>query len=170
MGATDSKLAFRKNVFRLFEDKNIATSENEYWELFWTLPESADDIFSLIGASDIRKTRDSARNNLEVLIDKLMDKMQAILKAQNFPSEQHSINHLLNCCRVLTRIMPFIFESLECSEWEESFFWTPRQVEKDKKDPEDKVEYETLPCRGELLLTCNLLVLFFFIIMMYYYY
>jgi hypothetical protein len=35
------------------------------------LPESIDDIFSLIGANDIRRTRDSARENFEVLIDKV---------------------------------------------------------------------------------------------------
>ncbi|KAI9477817.1 MAG: high-temperature-induced dauer-formation protein-domain-containing protein [Benjaminiella poitrasii] len=86
--------------------------------------------------------------------------MQAILKAPNFPSEQHSINHLLNCCRVLTRLMPFIFESQECAEWEEGFFWTPRQVEKEKKNEDDKPEYDILPCRGELLLTFTIQALF----------
>lgn len=138
------------------------------------MPESADDIFSLIGANDIRRTRDTARENFEILIDKVkkhththkatlkkknaiqvLEKMQAILKAKQFPTEQHSINQLLNCCRVMTRIMPFIFESAECMEWEESFFWTPRQVEKETKTSDNKPEYEILPCRGEFLLTCN---------------
>lgn len=81
--------------------------------------------------------------------------MQAILKAKQFPTEQNSINQLLNCCRVMTRIMPFVFESTECMEWEESFFWTPRQVEKETKTSDNKPEYEILPCRGEFLLTCN---------------
>lgn len=40
---------------------------------FWNLPESADDIFSLIGANDIRRTRDTARENFEILIDKVRD-------------------------------------------------------------------------------------------------
>lgn len=83
--------------------------------------------------------------------------MQAILKAKNFPSEQYSINRLLNCCRILTRIMPFIFESPECMDWEESFFWTPRQVERETKSSDNKPEYEILPCRGEFLLTCKVL-------------
>lgn len=38
---------------------------------FWTLPESLDDVYSLIGASDIRRARDSSRENIETLIDKV---------------------------------------------------------------------------------------------------
>lgn len=81
--------------------------------------------------------------------------MELVLKAPNFPSEQHSINHLLNCCRVLSRFIPFIFESQECNEWEDQFFWTPRQVEREKKSPDDKPEYDILPSRGEKILTCK---------------
>ncbi|KAL0139414.1 high-temperature-induced dauer-formation protein-domain-containing protein [Mucor lusitanicus] len=160
MGAADSKLAFRKSVFRLYEDTTIPVTENDYWEQFWVLPESADDVFSLIGANDIRRTRDTARGNFETLIDKVLGKMQLLLKAQNFPSEQHSINHLLNCCRILTRLIPFVFESTDCLEWEDAFFWTPRQVEKEKKNPDDKPEYDILPCRGELLLDLTTQALF----------
>ncbi|CEP09657.1 hypothetical protein [Parasitella parasitica] len=148
MGAADSKLAFRKNVFRLYE------------EPFWNLPESADDIFSLIGANDIRRTRDMARRNFETLIEKALEKMQQTIKAPNFPSEQYSINHLLNCCRILTRLIPFVFESTDCLEWEDSFFWTPRQVEKEKKNPDDKPEYDILACRGELILDSTIQALF----------
>ncbi|KAI8642448.1 high-temperature-induced dauer-formation protein-domain-containing protein [Parasitella parasitica] len=160
MGAADSKLAFRRSVFRLYEEPTIPASENEYWEQFWNLPESADDIFSLIGANDIRRTRDMARKNFETLIDKALEKMQQILKASNFPSEQYSINHLLNCCRILTRLIPFVFESADCLEWEDLFFWTPRQVEKEKKNPDDKPEYDTLVCRGELVLDSTIQALF----------
>ena len=38
---------------------------------FWLLPDTADDVFSLIGASDIRRVRDKARENLETLIRKV---------------------------------------------------------------------------------------------------
>lgn len=79
--------------------------------------------------------------------------MSSILKSKSFPSEQHSINHLLNCCRIMTRIMPFVFESTDTLDWEDSFFWTPRQVEKPTKTSDNKPEYEILPCRGEFLLT-----------------
>ncbi|KAG0175125.1 hypothetical protein DFQ30_000608 [Apophysomyces sp. BC1015] len=173
MGATDSKLAFRKSVFRLFEEENIPVDADDYWTLFWTLPETADDVFSLVGTSDIRRARDTARENLETLIDKLISQMDEIIHASNFPSTQHSVGHLLNCCRVLTRIMPYVFENPECAEWEDRFFWTPRSVERspptapsgegapaDSADQKPHPQYDTLPPRGEILLTLTLRCLF----------
>ncbi|KAF9978290.1 hypothetical protein BGZ75_010083 [Mortierella antarctica] len=70
MGAADSKLAFKKSVFRLFEERSIPSSANDYWEQFWTLPESADDVFLLVGSQDIRRVRSEAHENLECLVDK----------------------------------------------------------------------------------------------------
>ncbi|KAI8350341.1 high-temperature-induced dauer-formation protein-domain-containing protein [Choanephora cucurbitarum] len=144
MGATDSKLAFRKGVFRLFEEKHIPTSADDYWTLFWTLPESVDDVYTLVSSTDIRKARDHAIENLETLIDKIMEHMDRLLQTTApIPSIQ-----LLNCCRVLTRIMPYIFESPECAEWEHKFFWTP-----------DASKTNPLP-RGEHLLSLTLQSLF----------
>ncbi|CAJ0753766.1 6874_t:CDS:10 [Entrophospora sp. SA101] len=132
MGATDSKLAFRKGVFRLFEERNIGPND-EYWSQFWILPETSEDVFSLIGAQDIRRVRDHARENLETLILKTFERILVVVRAPDFPSPQNSILHLLNCIRILTRIMPFIFESEDMEEWEENFFWTA-QTRKSKKN------------------------------------
>lgn len=55
-----------------------------------------------------------------------MDQMDSLLNSSNIQNI-----HLLNCCRVLTRVMPFIFESSEHSDWEDRFFWTPRLIEKE---------------------------------------
>lgn len=35
--------------------------------------------------------------------------------------------HALNCIRVLTRILPFLYEDDRLEEWEEKFFWAPRK-------------------------------------------
>ncbi|KAI7892721.1 high-temperature-induced dauer-formation protein-domain-containing protein [Mucor mucedo] len=161
MGATDSKLAFRKGVFRLFEERNVPITADDYWTLFWTLPESVDDVYTLVGSTDIRKTRDGARENLETLIDKVMDQMDAQLHS----SSALQIPYLLNCCRVLTRIMPYVFESPECAEWEEKFFWTPRLIEKSDSSPTETdgkkaTQYITLPPRAEVLITLTLQALF----------
>ncbi|KAI9303824.1 high-temperature-induced dauer-formation protein-domain-containing protein [Cunninghamella echinulata] len=176
MGATDSKLAFRKGVFRLFEERNIPSGADDYWNSFWALPETADDIYSLVGANDIRKTRDVAIENLETLIDKVIERINTIINAPTFPSTQHSTQHLLNCFRILSRIMPYIYESSEHSEWEDSFFWTPRTVERSPPVPESTppssdqtnnnneegtssrdqkqvIEYDTLMPRGQQILS-----------------
>ncbi|CAG8640195.1 11015_t:CDS:10 [Rhizophagus irregularis] len=133
MGATESKLTFRKGVFRLFEERNIRASD-EYWSQFWLLPESAEDVFSLVGAQDIRRVRDHARENLETLIHKVIDRLFRTIEAPDFPS-QNSTLQLLNCIRILTRLIPFIFESEEMADWEEKFFWTPqtRKLKKNRK-------------------------------------
>ncbi|CAG8662098.1 279_t:CDS:2, partial [Scutellospora calospora] len=102
----------------------------EYWSQFWDLPESADDVFSLVGAQDIRRVRDQARENLETLIHKITDRLFQIMRAPDFPSPENSTLQLLNCIRLLTRIMPFIFESEELEEWEDEFFWTPKKIKK----------------------------------------
>ncbi|CAO3687892.1 unnamed protein product [Rhizopus stolonifer] len=78
MGTTDSKLAFRKGVFRLFEERNIPKNMDEYWTLFWTLPETLDDVYTLISTSDLRRTRDTAIENLETLIDRLLAQMDLL--------------------------------------------------------------------------------------------
>ncbi|KAF9168050.1 hypothetical protein DFQ26_001753 [Actinomortierella ambigua] len=74
MGAAHSKLAFKKSVFRLFEER------------FWTLPETTDDVFSLVSSADIRQVRDNARENLECLIEKFME-----LEEKPVPSHGHRL-------------------------------------------------------------------------------
>ncbi|KAF9432090.1 hypothetical protein BGZ76_011274 [Entomortierella beljakovae] len=89
MGAADSKLAFKKGVFRLFEER------------FWLLPESVEGVYELVSSQDIRRVREEARENLECLVAKA------------------PANQVLNCICILARIFPFIFESGDMSSWEE---------------------------------------------------
>ncbi|KAF9084997.1 hypothetical protein BGX23_010059 [Mortierella sp. AD031] len=124
MGAADSKLAFKKGVFRLFEERNIPSNANEYWEQFWTLPESADDVFLLVGSQDIRRVRDEARENLECLIEKILGRLFSLCDSPQFLTPEAPVSQLLNCVRVLTRLFPFVFESEELMAWEERYFWS----------------------------------------------
>ncbi|ORX63181.1 hypothetical protein DM01DRAFT_1331256 [Hesseltinella vesiculosa] len=161
MGATDSKLAFRKGVFRLYEEQNISASD-DYWTGFWTLPESLEDIYSLIGANDIRKIRDASKGNLETLFDKLLDRIDSIIHSPSFPSPEFPVLHLLNCIRILTRLMPYIYENPENAHWEGFFFWTPRSVKKPSSsvDTEKNDLYDTIPPRGQQLVTLTIDLLY----------
>ncbi|RUP45654.1 high-temperature-induced dauer-formation protein-domain-containing protein [Jimgerdemannia flammicorona] len=128
MGITDSKLAFRKGVFRLFEER------------FWLLPESVDDVFSLVGASDIRRVRDQARENLETLLEKIVDRLITLLYDPAFPSSSTATLQVLNCVRVLTRLIPFIYENEELVEWEDRLFWTADESSvEDREDAKEAV-------------------------------
>jgi hypothetical protein len=50
--------------------------------------------------------------------------MVEIVRAPDFPSPQNSSQQLLNCIRVLTRLMPFIYENKNLEEWENRLFWS----------------------------------------------
>ncbi|KAK3820800.1 MAG: high-temperature-induced dauer-formation protein-domain-containing protein [Linnemannia gamsii] len=119
MGAADSKLAFKKGVFRLFEERVTLLS-------FWTLPESADDVFLLVGSQDIRRVRDEARENLECLIDKIIGRLFSLCDSPQFLTPEAPASQLLNCVRILTRLFPFVFESDELMLWEDQYFWNER--------------------------------------------
>ncbi|KAF3927143.1 hypothetical protein ABW20_dc0100307 [Dactylellina cionopaga] len=127
MGAADSKLSFKKGVFRLAEEKGIPI-DDPYWRQFWELPETAEDVFTLFSPADIRRTRDNSLDNLETLITALTTKLFALRNHASFPNpETAPEREALNCVRVLTRLMPYLYETEALEAWEEKFFWTARK-------------------------------------------
>ena len=52
--------------------------------------------------------------------------MIAIMSAPAFPSPVNSIAELLNCIRILSRLIPFIFELKDERELENEVFWTKK--------------------------------------------
>lgn len=108
--------------FKYISRSNLLTCE------FWSLPETAEDIFSLISATDIRRIRDSAPENLETLILALTSRLFALRHHPAFPdTELAPAREALNCMRVLTRLFPFILESEDMMEWQERFWWSKRR-------------------------------------------
>lgn len=146
MGASDSKLVFKQGIFRLSEQKDIP-ADDRYWTgvsiacspqtwkclrkghlQFWELPESAEDVFSLFSFSDIRRTRDNSLPNLETLILAATSRLFALRNHPAFPdAELAPERDALNCIRVLTRLLPYIYESEQLEVWEEKFFWSRRR-------------------------------------------
>ncbi|EPS37691.1 hypothetical protein H072_8558 [Dactylellina haptotyla CBS 200.50] len=127
MGAADSKLSFKKGVFRLAEEKAIPV-DDPYWRQFWELPETAEDVFTLFSPADIRRTRDSSLDNLETLITALTNRLFALRHHPAFPEpEAAPEREALNCVRVLTRLLPYLYENDALESWEDKFFWTSRK-------------------------------------------
>jgi len=140
MGASDSKLVFKQGIFRLSEQKDIA-ADDPYWTGFWELPESADDVFSLFSPTDIRRTRDNALNNLETLLLAVSSKLITLRNHPSFPDPEIAPERdALNCIRILTRIIPYIYEVDHLEQWEEKFFWTVRR----KRTRKEKIKNEVL--------------------------
>ncbi|EER27733.1 hypothetical protein D8B26_006164 [Coccidioides posadasii str. Silveira] len=127
MGASESKLVFRQGIFRLSEEKGIP-ADDPYWAGFWELPESVEDVFTLFAPVDIRRTRDTSLGNLETLLLAVASRLTALRHHPSFPDHELAPpRDALNCIRVLTRILPFIYEAENLEEWEESFFWGERK-------------------------------------------
>ncbi|KAL6706186.1 hypothetical protein ACN47E_005921 [Coniothyrium glycines] len=127
MGASDSKLSFKQGIFRLSEPKQIA-ADDDYWTSFWELPESTEDVFSLFSPADIRRTRDNNLANLETLILAVTSRLTVLRNHPSFPDPELAPERdALNCIRVLTRLLPFLYEADHLEAWEDQFFWAARR-------------------------------------------
>lgn len=85
--------------------------------------------------------------------------------------------HVLNCIRVLTRILPFLYEADHLEAWEDKLFWAPRifrskrekraEVLFDESQPDDapntesKEEFENVKPLGEELIDDLIDLLFY---------
>ncbi|KAH9909981.1 high-temperature-induced dauer-formation protein-domain-containing protein [Xylariomycetidae sp. FL2044] len=127
MGASDSKLVFKKGIFRLSEERHIP-ADDPYWTSFWELPESSEDVFSLFAPADIRRTRDRALENLETLILAVTSRLFILRHHPSFPDPDIAPERdALNCIRILTRVLPYLYEVDHLQAWEERFFWGARR-------------------------------------------
>lgn len=179
MGASDSKLVFKKGIFRLSEEKYIP-ADDPYWTSFWELPESSEDIFSLFSAADIRRVRETSLSNLETLVLVVTSRLFILKGHPSFPDlELAPERDALNCIRILTRILPYIYEAEELQPWEEKFFWGIRrkrsrkaaisaevlfdesQVEDESKPVKTADEYEEVKPLAEELIDTLIDLLFF---------
>ncbi|KAI0122999.1 high-temperature-induced dauer-formation protein-domain-containing protein [Xylariales sp. AK1849] len=169
MGASDSKLVFKKGIFRLSEERHIP-ADDAYWTSFWELPESSEDIFSLFAPADVRRTRDNAIENLETLVLAVTSRLFILRHHPSFPDPELAPERdALNCVRVLTRILPYLYEVDHLQGWEDKFFWGTRRKrtrraaiapevlfdeaepeEEDVKPPVDEFE-DTKPLAEELI-------------------
>lgn len=85
-------------------------------------------MFSLFSPADIRRTRDGSPENLETLILAVTSRLFILRHHPSFPDPEIAPEQdALNCIRILTRILPYIYESDRLVEWEEKFFWGVRR-------------------------------------------
>ncbi|GMT36075.1 hypothetical protein PFISCL1PPCAC_27372, partial [Pristionchus fissidentatus] len=117
MGQTGSKTNFRQAVIEL-TSKPSKPGDDLFWEQLWSTEnvQKASDIFWLVPTSDIRQLRDENPNNLATLCFKAIEKLQ---EARDNPSTIKQTK-VINCVRLLTRILPYMFED---PEWR-GYFWS----------------------------------------------
>ncbi|XP_041942889.1 protein HID1 isoform X2 [Alosa sapidissima] len=120
MGNTDSKLNFRKAVIQLTtKTQPVEATDDAFWDQFWAdSTTTVQDVFALVPAAEIRAVREESPSNLATLCYKAVEKLVQGAES-GCPSEREK-TVVLNCCRMLTRILPYIFED---QDWR-GFFWS----------------------------------------------
>lgn len=150
MGNSDSKLVFKEGIFKLSQSRAIP-ADDVYWtgvrmshqsvgettdrRQFWKLPESAEDVFSLFTTTDVRRTRDNSLYNIETLLTAVVSRLVALRHLLAFPDQDLAPGkEALNCVRIITRILPFLYEAEQLEPWEDKFFWQ-RTKKHSKNEP-----------------------------------
>ncbi|CAO1431655.1 unnamed protein product [Diamesa hyperborea] len=131
MGASDSKLNFRKAIVQLAnKNQTISGDQDAFWEMFWSEHStSVQDVFALIPSQEIRKLRNEQPGNLANLVYKATERLvRAVDNSCRTATEQQAV---LNCVRLLTRILPYIFED---NEWKDFFWSSLPSASTDKED------------------------------------
>ena len=91
--------------------------------MFYKLPETAEDIFNFLAHAELRKAIKDIPTNVETLIRKIVKRLDEFVSFDGSPTAQ-DIKECLNCVRLLTRIMPFVFEHPEF----EKFLWVGQET------------------------------------------
>ncbi|GBP81078.1 Protein HID1 [Eumeta japonica] len=120
MGNADTKLNFRKAVVQLTsKTQPIDSSDDSFWDQFWSENvTNVQDVFALVPGAEIRALREESPTNLATLVYKAVEKMVKIV--DNSCRTQREQQTALNCARLLTRVLPYMFEE---PEWH-GFFWS----------------------------------------------
>ncbi|RLV93105.1 hypothetical protein JA1_002728 [Spathaspora sp. JA1] len=124
MKTREDKVKFRNHFLELGQGRII--SNEEYWCEFWRYGACASDIYDeeVLTFQDVRKVRNLNKINFILLVRTIVDK----IITSDVGLE------LLNCVRLLTKLLPFIFE---VDHFETVIFWT------DKFDPIEYIKETT---------------------------
>ncbi|CAG00226.1 unnamed protein product, partial [Tetraodon nigroviridis] len=111
MGSTDSKLNFRKAP--------VEATDDAFWDQFWAdTSTTVQDVFALVPAAEIRAVREESPSNLATLCYKAVEKL--VQGAESGCPTEKERQAVLNCARILSRVLPYIFED---QDWR-GFFWS----------------------------------------------
>ncbi|KAI6075660.1 Protein HID1 [Aix galericulata] len=97
----------------------VEATDDAFWDQFWAdTATSVQDVFALVPAAEIRAVREESPSNLATLCYKAVEKLVQGAESGCHTEKERQI--VLNCCRLLTRILPYIFED---PDWR-GFFWS----------------------------------------------
>ncbi|KAK7043695.1 hypothetical protein VNI00_008306 [Paramarasmius palmivorus] len=149
------KLAFRSRpdgLQKLANTRNIPENDS-YWNQYFVLFDSASEVFSLIAPNDVRRALLDAPENIATLIRVVCSRLFNLISDHTFPtpsasvsafassfikagsSERNTTKEVLNCLRVLQRVLPVVFEvEADTTVFDVEVFWKKVEVEEDSEE------------------------------------
>ncbi|TFK90942.1 hypothetical protein K466DRAFT_542519, partial [Polyporus arcularius HHB13444] len=148
------KLAFRSQpggIAKLATTRNIPERDS-YWDQYVVLFDSASDVFTLISHNDVRRALYEAPENVATLIRVITSRLFNLVSDHTFPAptsssvsslasslyrtgtgagaERNATKEVLNCIRVLQRVLPAVFDiESETSKFEREVLWKRAEVQ-----------------------------------------
>uniref|UniRef100_A0A8C2EY04 HID1 domain containing a n=1 Tax=Cyprinus carpio TaxID=7962 RepID=A0A8C2EY04_CYPCA len=97
----------------------VEATDDAFWDQFWAdTATTVQDVFALLPAAEIRAVREESPSNLATLCYKAVEKL--VQGAESGCPTEKEKQIVLNCTRMLSRILPYIFED---QDWR-GFFWS----------------------------------------------
>lgn len=106
MKSPEEKIQFKNHFFKLGQGRLIPASDSAYWLVFWCLPRDLADIYDLLTPFDVQTVRDQNLPNFLLLV--YVTSVEVVETTRNFTPRRHL--HLLNCLRLLAKLVPYIYE------------------------------------------------------------
>ncbi|KAG7092239.1 hypothetical protein E1B28_008605 [Marasmius oreades] len=150
------KLAFRSQpngLSKLATTRHIPENDG-YWNQYVVLFDSASEVFSLITPNDIRRALHDAPENIATLIRVICSRLFNLISDHTFPtpsaasvsafassiikagtgsSDRNPTKEVLNCLRVLQRVLPVVFElEGESNVFDLEVFWKSDETQEDE--------------------------------------
>ncbi|GBE82466.1 hypothetical protein SCP_0408500 [Sparassis crispa] len=151
----EPKLAFRSQpggISKLAATRSIPETDS-YWDQYVILFDSASDVFSLISHNDVRRALYDAPENVATLIRVVTSRLFNLVSDHTFPTPpsvsvasfatsfirtgtgsapRNTTKEVLNCLRVLQRVLPVVFElESDTSRFETEVLWKKEEVRED---------------------------------------
>ena len=131
MGNSDSTARLRGVVATLKSPETAgkllsadSASEVAFWNALWEEPIPAEDVFAAIQPTDVRVLVEDAFSNLRSLVQKCVGVLLLATTSEEGEEKKSRLQMALNSVRILTRIMPFLFEHKDVEVVQEMFWGT----------------------------------------------
>ena len=157
---------------RLYTERHIPAADHRYWVQYTTAFSSAEDVWAWLSVADLRKAAVKAPENIVTLVEVLVMHLESLVddplfapvpawnpgglqallapspllssSAQKKPADgRMRTQEALNCCRVLTRVIPLVYESpapedgAAGASLEQTALWKPRTRMRATRAPSD---------------------------------